>query len=78
MISSNTIIHETTDDKMRGRIFSSLGIVMNMGLLLFMFVASSLAEAIGMMWILIISGVIFSGFGLVGLLLNHKGAGSDD
>lgn len=72
MISANTIIHETIDDNMRGRIFSSLGIIMNIGLLLFMFIASSLAEMVGKMWILMVSGLIFAGFGLVGLVLKSK------
>lgn len=73
MISASTIIHENIDETMRGRIFSSLGIVMNIGLLIFMFIASSLAEFIDKMWILLISGIVFSGFGLHGLILKHKG-----
>ncbi|MBL7069752.1 MAG: MFS transporter, partial [Candidatus Omnitrophica bacterium] len=36
LISSSTIVHENIDDSMRGRIFSSLGIIMNIGLLIFM------------------------------------------
>jgi len=73
MISANTIIHEEIDDSMRGRIFSSLGIVMNLGLLIFMLVASGIAEVVGKIWILLTCGIIFGGFGLVGLLSNRKG-----
>ncbi|MBL7068818.1 MAG: MFS transporter [Candidatus Omnitrophica bacterium] len=73
MISANTIIHEDIDDSMRGRIFSSLGIVMNLGLLIFMLIASSLAEVVGKIWILLTCGVIFGGFGLAGLVLNRRG-----
>lgn len=75
MISANTIIHESVDEGMRGRIFSSLGIIMNMGLLLFMFIASSLAEIVGKMWILLASGLIFAGFGVLGLVLSYKTKG---
>lgn len=73
MISANTIIHETIDKNMRGRIFSSLGIIMNLGLLIFMFTASSLAEVIGRLSILLICAFTFFGFGLAGLMLNRKG-----
>jgi len=71
MISASTIVHENIDDSMRGRIFSSLGIVMNLGLIIFMFAASSLAEIVGKIWILLICGIVFSGFGLVGLILSR-------
>ena len=70
MISANTIIHESIDENMRGRIFSYLGIVMNIGLLVFMFIASGLAEIVGKMWVLIATGILFSGCGTVGFLLN--------
>lgn len=72
MISASTIVHENIDDSMRGRIFSSLGIVMNMGLIIFMFLASSLAEIVGKIWILLICAFLFSGFGLAGLILSRK------
>jgi len=71
MISANTILHESIDEKMRGRIFSYIGITMNVGLLIFMFIASGLAEVIGKMWVLIATGVLFAGCGLTGLTLNH-------
>lgn len=72
MISGTTIIHESIDEKMRGRIFSYIGITMNMGLLLFMFIASTLAEFIDRMWILVATGVLFSVCGLIGLGLNRE------
>ena len=72
MISGTTIIHESIDEKMRGRIFSYIGITMNMGLLLFMFIASTLAEFISRMWILVAAGVLFSVCGLIGLGLAGK------
>ncbi|MDB4349382.1 MFS transporter [Omnitrophica bacterium] len=72
LISASTIVHENVDDRMRGRIFSSLGIIMNLGLLIFMFVASSLAEIVGKIWILLISALIFIGFGSAGLVLDRN------
>jgi len=72
MISANTIIHEAIDGDMRGRIFSSLGIIMNIGLLIFMFVGSALADIIGKLWVLLLSGFAFFGFGLVGLILKNR------
>ena len=57
---------------MRGRIFSSLGIIMNLGLLIFMFITSSLAEIIGKIWILLASALIFVIFGLAGIMLDQR------
>lgn len=71
LISANTIIHEEISGEMMGRIFSSLGVIMNAGLLLFMFLASVGAEFAGRMWILFVSGLVFAGFGLKGLLLKR-------
>jgi len=71
-ISASTIIHENVDKSMRGRIFSSLGIIMNLGLLIFMFAASSLAETIGKIWILLISALVFVGFGSMGLIFDRR------
>ena len=75
MISASTIVHESVGDSMRGRIFSSLGIIMNLGLLIFMFVASSIAEIVGNLPILLVCGVLFSGFGLAGMLLSRRKQG---
>ena len=71
-ISASTIIHENVDENLRGRIFSSLGIIMNLGLLIFMFAASSLAEIIGKIWILLISAFVFIGFGSMGLIFDRR------
>ncbi len=71
LISASTIVHENVDEKMRGRTFSSLGIIMNLGLLIFMFLASGLAEIIGKIWILVISAAVFALFGIAGLVLTR-------
>jgi len=72
IISANTIIHESIDERMRGRIFSSIGIIMNLSLLLFMFTASTLAEFIDRMWILIATGILFAGCGVLGFILKRE------
>ncbi|MBN3039406.1 MAG: MFS transporter, partial [Candidatus Omnitrophica bacterium] len=47
MISSHTLIHQFTDEKMRGRVFGTLEIIAHLGFLIFMFISSFLAERIG-------------------------------
>ena len=66
--AANTIVHEAIEHHLRGRIFSSLGIIMNIGFLLFMFVSSILAEHIDRFWILIACGSVFAFIGLIGFL----------
>ncbi|MCP4649352.1 MAG: MFS transporter [PVC group bacterium] len=63
-ISSNTLIHEVIKSEMRGRIFSSLGIVMNLGFLISMFIASKLSEFSNPLWVILAvsGGLIFYGF----------------
>ncbi len=72
MIASNTIIHDVSENGMMGKIFSSLEIVMHLGFLLFMFIASILAERIPEAVILVIVGAIFSLLGLMNLIYHRK------
>nr|MBU1328570.1 MFS transporter [Candidatus Omnitrophota bacterium] len=72
IVSSNTLLHEVMHDEMRGRIFSSLEIIMHIGFLLFMFLASITAEKIGRDWVLITIGILFSIIGLVKLIRLRK------
>lgn len=51
-ISTNTMIHEMVVENMRGRIFSSLGIAMNIAFLIFMLCSSKLAETLDRSYIL--------------------------
>ncbi|HOX09196.1 MAG TPA: MFS transporter [Candidatus Omnitrophota bacterium] len=51
-ISTNTMIHEMVVEDMRGRIFSSLGIAMNVAFLIFMLCSSKLAETLDRSYIL--------------------------
>ncbi len=67
-ISGNTLIHEVIKAQMRGRIFSSLGIVMNLGFLIFMFAASKISEYfMPFEVILVIAGCLFF-YGIFGII----------
>jgi len=67
-ISTNTIIHEMVDEKMRGRIFSSLGVAMNMAFLIFMLSAAKLAEKIDSGWIFYGVSVFYVISGILGFV----------
>ena len=77
-ISTNTLIHEMVDEKMRGRIFSSLGIAMNLAFLIFMLGAAKLAERVDSGWILYGVSVFYVASGILGFidlrLFKEKGA----
>jgi len=70
-ISTNTMIHEMVVERMRGRIFSSLGIAMNLAFLIFMLGASKLAESIDSGWILYGVSVFYVISGLLGFIDLH-------
>lgn len=72
IVSSNTLLHEVMQDEMRGRVFSSLEIIMHIAFLLFMFLASVAAEKIGRPGVLIIIGLVFSIIGLIKLLKHER------
>ncbi|MFH1062598.1 MAG: MFS transporter [Candidatus Omnitrophota bacterium] len=67
-ISGNTLIHEVIKPQMRGRIFSSLGIVMNLGFIIFMFISSKLSEFFNPTWVILGIGCCFIIYGISGLL----------
>lgn len=71
-ISTNTLIHEVSVEHMRGRIFSSLGIVMNFALLIFMLIASRLAEYIDRSWILYSVSIFYIVSGILGFILRKE------
>ncbi len=66
-ISGNTLMHEVIESNMRGRIFSTLGIIMNLGFLIFMFVSSKLSEFTNPMWVILIISVCFILYGIFGV-----------
>jgi len=72
MIASNTIIHNASDTEMRGKIFSSLEIVMHLGFLLLMFISSILAERFSHVLVLIFVGYIVTLVGILSLIYHRK------
>ncbi len=67
-VIANTIIHESIESNLRGRIFSSIGIIMNLGFLFCMFISSMLAEHIDKFWILVTCGSGLLLFGIISIL----------
>ncbi|MDP8229805.1 MAG: MFS transporter [Candidatus Gorgyraea atricola] len=68
VVSANTLLHEVMKDDMRGRIFSSLDVIMHVGFLVFMLLTSMIAEWVDKGLILAGVGIIFSFIGLVKLI----------
>jgi len=68
IVSSNTLLHEVMKDEMRGRIFSSLDVIMHIAFLVFMVLTSLAGEWIGKAAVLITIGAIFSMIGLIRLV----------
>ena len=72
IIAANTIIHQVSDNQMRGKVFSGLEVVIHFAFLLAMLVSSKLSEHIDRFWLLIGVGSIFSVVGCVGFLKYGK------
>lgn len=72
VVSSNTLIHESLPSRIRGRVFSSLEVVIHLGFIIFMFLASAIAEHVSRAWILSISGLLFALTGLFGMVFYNK------
>ncbi|MFA4991279.1 MAG: MFS transporter [Candidatus Omnitrophota bacterium] len=75
IVSSNTLLYEVMLDEMRGRIFSSLEIIMHLGFILFMFFTSVLAEHVRREWVLVTIGSWFFVMGLIKLIKVSRGKG---
>ena len=72
IIATNTIIHQVTENEMRGKVFSGLEIVIHFAFLLAMLISSKLSEYVDRFWILVGVGCILSVSGFVGLLKYGK------
>lgn len=72
LIASNTIIHKASENEMRGKIFSSLEIVMHLGFLLFMYVSSIFAERFTHVLLLVVIGCVFSLLGAISMVSQRK------
>jgi len=71
-VSTNTLTHEVIPEEARGRIFSSLEVVIHLAFLLFMFLAAYAANYMDRFWILVSVGAILSACGLAGLVSGAK------
>lgn len=69
MTATNTLIHDISNEKMLGKVFSSLEIVMHLAFLLFMLLGSGLVEfkLITRPMLLIVVGILFAIVGCLGL-----------
>ena len=72
VVSSNTLLHEVMASEMRGRIFSFLDVIMHLGFLVFMLLASLIAERVGEGSLLIAIGIIFSLIGIIRLVVGKS------
>lgn len=74
IISAQTLIHEVTEEKMRGRTFGWLDVSAYLSFLVSMFLSSFLAEKIGRFWILLFVGIalLVIGFGAVILRVDRR------
>jgi len=72
MVSTNTLTQETVPPEVRGRIFSSLEVVIHLAFLVFMFLAAYMAKYVDRFWILVMTGVIFSLSGLGGIFIDNR------
>jgi MFS family permease len=71
MVISNTLVQQLTDTSMRGKVFSSLEIVVHFAFLLSMMVSAPLADRIGSGNILLgVSGLLVV-VGLIGFIRHH-------
>ena len=71
-ISSNTLIHEIVREDMRGRIFTSMGVVMSVSLLIFMFATSIVAEFVNKGLIISAVGILLALCGSIGLIVKSR------
>ena len=72
-IASNTIVHVASDEKMRGKVFSALEVVIHFAFLTSMLVSSWLAERVDAFWILVSVGAIFTVVGIAGIVRYRHG-----
>ncbi len=75
MTVSNTIVQQLTDSSMRGKVFSSLEIVVHLAFLLSMMVSASLSDKIGAVKILSTVGLLLFVTGFIGIFKSNGQAG---
>ena len=65
---SNTLVHEASTNEMRGKVFSSLEIVIHFAFLLSMFASSFIAEHVGPMPVMVFVGSVLTIFGIYNII----------
>ena len=68
----NTIVHISSENEMRGKVFSSLEVVMHLGFLIFMYISSILAAHYSHVKILVVTGILFCLLGVLNLFWQRK------
>lgn len=71
-VCANTLIHTLVPDEARGRIFSSMEIVMHLAFLAMMFATAQVAKISSNFSILLASAAVFTAVGLAGLVAARK------
>ena len=74
MVISQTLVHQLTDSSMRGRLFSSLEIIVHFAFLLSMFIAAPLADRVGPVTVLMSVGFLLMAMGAIGFFLKYDQA----
>ncbi|MFH0876912.1 MAG: MFS transporter [Candidatus Omnitrophota bacterium] len=71
MVVANTLVQELTDNSMRGKVFSSLEVVVHLAFLLAMLVSAPLADRIGPSRILLFISFLLVAIGMIGTVKAH-------
>lgn len=71
MVIANTLVQQLTDNSMRGKVFSSLEVVVHLAFLLAMLVSAPLADRIGPSKILLFISFLLVAIGIIGTVKAH-------
>lgn len=72
MIACNTLTHQASDSEMRGKVFSSLEVVIHLAFLISMFLSAFIADKIGHTRVLVGVGLILVLSGVLGVIFNDR------
>jgi DHA3 family macrolide efflux protein-like MFS transporter len=68
-IASNTMIQVVSNETMRGKIFSTLEIIIHLAFVVSMFLSAWLSKFVGRVWILLGVGILFSVIAIIGFIV---------
>jgi predicted MFS family arabinose efflux permease len=71
-VCTSTLIHALVPDEVRGRIFSSMEIVMHLAFIIFMFATAQISKTVSNFAILLSSGVMFTVLGIGGQIFARR------